>query len=191
MMKKLIDVLLLFLQYALAFLKRVNTKLSKKGDVMMSSTCKRIMVTGLVGGFIGGAIKMGWEALVPPRTPEREEEPPPMTLLNQLGLPEKVKHATYNYNQNEIPIAVMGIHYGFSIAHAFAYAILAERYSKVTVLRGSLFGIAINIAFHEYLLPRVGLTPEIDELPKEERISELLGHIVWMNTIDYVRSALK
>ena len=29
---------------------------------------------------------MGWEALVPPRTPEREEEPPPMTLLNQLGL---------------------------------------------------------------------------------------------------------
>ena len=85
----------------------------------------------------------------------------------------------------------MGIHYGFSIAHAFAYAILAERYSKVTVLRGSLFGIAINIAFHEYLLPRVGLTPEIDELPKEERISELLGHIVWMNAIDYVRSALK
>ena len=94
---------------------------------MMSSTCKRIMVTGLVGGFIGGAIKMGWEALVPPRTPEREEEPPPMTLLNQLGLPEKVKHATYNYNQNEIPIVVMGIHYGFSIAHAFAYAILAEK----------------------------------------------------------------
>lgn len=58
-MKKLINVLLLFLQYALAFLKRVNTKVSIKGDVMMSSTCKRIMVTGLVGGFIGGAIKMG------------------------------------------------------------------------------------------------------------------------------------
>ena len=50
---------------------------------MMSSTCKRIMVTGLVGG----AIKMGWEALVPPRTPEREEEPPPMTLyLRRLNM---------------------------------------------------------------------------------------------------------
>ena len=26
-----------------------------------------------------------------PRTPEREEEPPPLTLLNQVGLPEKLK----------------------------------------------------------------------------------------------------
>ena len=34
---------------------------------------------------------MGWEALMPPRTPEREEEPPPLTLLNQVGLPEKIK----------------------------------------------------------------------------------------------------
>lgn len=162
-----------------------------KGDVMMSSTCKRIIVTGLVGGFIGGAVKMGWEGLVPPRTPEREEEPPPMTLLNQIGLPEKLKNATYRYNQNDIPLAVMGIHYGFSIANAFGYAILAEKCSKISALRGSLFGIAIHFAFHEYLLPRIGLTPEIDQLPKEERISEFLGHIVWMNAIDYVRSALK
>ena len=35
----------------------------------------------------------------------------------------------------------------------------------------------------------MGLTPKVEELPKEERISELLGHIVWMNAIDYVRSA--
>ena len=28
---------------------------------------------------------------MPPRTPERDEEPPPMTLLNQLGLPENIK----------------------------------------------------------------------------------------------------
>lgn len=61
----------------------------------MSSTCRRIIVTGIVGGFIGGAVKMGWEALMPPRTPEREEEPPPLTLLNQVGLPEKLKCLVY------------------------------------------------------------------------------------------------
>lgn len=32
----------------------------------MSSTCRRIIVTGIVGGFIGGAVKIGWEALMPP-----------------------------------------------------------------------------------------------------------------------------
>lgn len=157
----------------------------------MSSTCRRIIVTGIVGGFIGGAVKMGWEALMPPRTPEREEEPPPLTLLNQVGLPEKIKNASYTYNQNEIPLTVMGIHYGYSIVHAFAYAVLAEKCSKVTALRGGLFGIAVNTFFHEYLLPQMGLTPKVEELPKEERISELLGHIVWMNAIDYVRSAQK
>lgn len=158
---------------------------------MMSSSCKRIIVTGIVGGFIGGAVKMGWEALVPPRTPDRDEEPPPMTMLNKMGVPDNIKNATYTYNQNEIPVTVMLIHYGFSISNAFAYAMLAEKCSKVTALRGSLFGIACDIVAHEYLLPRLGLTPEVKDLPKEERISELLGHIVWMNSIDYVRTALK
>ena len=55
------------------------------------------------------------EALIPPRTPQREEEPPPMTLLHKLNLPDNVKHATYRYNENDIPITVMGIHYGFQL----------------------------------------------------------------------------
>jgi uncharacterized membrane protein YagU involved in acid resistance len=32
------------------------------------------------------------------------------------------------------------------------------------------------------------LTPERDELPPEEHFSELLGHMVWMYTIDLVRT---
>ena len=52
----------------------------------MSISYKKVIMTGLVGGFLGGAVKMGWEALLPPRTPERDEEPPPMTMLHQLDL---------------------------------------------------------------------------------------------------------
>ena len=52
----------------------------------MSVSYKKVIMTGLVGGFLGGAVKMGWEALLPPRTPERDEEPPPMTMLHQLDL---------------------------------------------------------------------------------------------------------
>ena len=37
----------------------------------------------------------------------------------------------------------MGIHYGFSIVHAFAYAVLAEKCSKVTALRGGLFELLL------------------------------------------------
>lgn len=157
----------------------------------MNQTTKRILITGVVGGLLSGAVKIGWEGLVPPRTPERDEEPPPMTLLNKLGLPKNIKNAIYRYNGNDVPVTVMGIHYGFSVANAFAYGLLAEKCSKVTALKGSLFGIAVHIAFHEYILPKLELTPPVKDLPIEERISELLGHIVWMNTIDLVRTSGK
>ncbi|MCJ1655635.1 DUF1440 domain-containing protein [Staphylococcus sp. NRL 16/872] len=157
----------------------------------MNQTTKRILITGVVGGLLSGAVKMGWEGLVPPRTPERDEEPPPMTLLNKLGLPENIKNATYRYNGNDVPITVMGIHYGFSVANGLAYGLLAEKCSKVTAFKGSLFGIAVHIAFHEYILPKLELTPPVKDLPIEERLSELFGHIVWMNTIDLVRHSGK
>lgn len=157
----------------------------------MACSCKRIVITGLVGGFIGGAVKMGWEALVPPRTPERDEEPPPMTMLRKWGVPDSIRNATVTYNGNDIPVTVMGVHYGFSIANAFAYALLAEKCPKVTALRGSVFGGMVSLVFHGVVLPVLGLTPKAQDLPKEEHISEFLGHILWMNTIDYVYKGTK
>ena len=85
----------------------------------------------------------------------------------------------------------MGIHYGFSVANALAYGLLVERFPRITALKGSLFGVAIHIAFHEYLLPKLKLTPQVKDLPYEERLSELFGHIVWMNTIDMIRDSSK
>ncbi|MBM0868266.1 putative membrane protein [Staphylococcus auricularis] len=157
----------------------------------MNKTTKRIIVTGLFGGFLGGAVKMGWESLVPPRTPERDEEPPPLTMLKKFGVPEDIQNLTVTYNNNEIPVTTMGVHYGFSIANAFAYALLAEKSSAVTKLRGSLFGIAIHVIFHEFVLPKLKLTPPVEQMPPEERLSELLGHVLWMNAIDYVHDANK
>ena len=143
----------------------------------MNRSTKRVVITSIVGGLLSGAVKIGWEAIVPPRTPEREKETPPMTLLNQVGLPDSIKKATYYYNGNDIPITVMGIHYGFSVANALAYGLLAERFPRITALKGSLFGVAIHIAFHEYLLPKLKLTPQVKDLPYEERLSELFGRL--------------
>ena len=56
----------------------------------MNRSTKRVVITSIVGGLLSGAVKIGWEAIVPPRTPERERNPP-MTLLNQVGLPDSIK----------------------------------------------------------------------------------------------------
>lgn len=112
-------------------------------------------------------------------------------IIESGGITRFNKKATYHYNGNDIPITVMGIHYGFSVANALAYGLLAERFPRITALKGSLFGVAIHIAFHEYLLPKLKLTPQVKDLPYEERLSELFGHIVWMNTIDMIRDSSK
>mgnify|MGYP002756947436 FL=1 len=63
----------------------------------MKQSTKRVIMTGVIGGLLSGAVKMGWEALIPPRTPQREEEPPPMTLLHKLNLPDNVKPVSYTH----------------------------------------------------------------------------------------------
>lgn len=158
---------------------------------MTNISCKRILLTGLAGGLVGGMVKMGWESIVPPRTPERDEEPPPVTMMKQFKVPDSIQNYTVTYNSNEIPLTVMGIHYGFSVANAFVYAILAEKCNKITVGKGLMFGVAIHVIFHEWLLPKLKLTPEASELPIQEHVSELLGHIIWMNSIDLFRNAVK
>ena len=39
----------------------------------MNRSTKRVVITSIVGGLLSGAVKIGWEAIVP-RTPEREKE---------------------------------------------------------------------------------------------------------------------
>ena len=39
----------------------------------MNRSTKRVVITSIVGGLLSGAVKIG-EAIVPPRTPEREKE---------------------------------------------------------------------------------------------------------------------
>ena len=68
------------------------------------------------------------EAIVPPRTPEREKETL-HDIIESGGITRFNKKATYHYNGNDIPITVMGIHYGFSVANALAYGLLAEKIS--------------------------------------------------------------
>ena len=61
----------------------------------MKQSTKRVIMTGVIGGLLSGAVKMGWEALIPPRTPQREEEPPPMTLLHKLNLRTVITRTIY------------------------------------------------------------------------------------------------
>lgn len=145
------------------------------------------LAAGLVAGVTSGAVKMAWEAWLPPRTPDREV--PPVTLLKQQGAdPDS---ATYGYNGNQVPWGVLAVHFGFSIATVAAYAVAAEYVPRTKLWGGAAYGIGAWFVAHEVILPRLGLTPKPSDLPVEEHVSEFLGHLAWIFEAELVRRDLR
>ena len=145
------------------------------------------LVAGVVAGLSSGAIKMGWEALFPPRTSDREV--PPVTFLKQRGIePDRY---TYTYNGNEVPLGILAVHFGFSVVTVAAYSVAAEYFPKTKLLAGAAYGIGAFVVAHEIVLPRLGLSPAAKDLPLEEHVSEFFGHIAWLLEAEQVRKAVR
>lgn len=144
------------------------------------------IAAGVAGGIIGGLVKLGWENILPPRTPERDQTNPPQKLLQQIGVPAKITHATYSYSGQQLPWVSYLVHFGFSTSFGLTYSIAGQILPWIKVGHGIPFGIAVWDAFHVKLMPALGTVPPADEQPVEEHVSEILGHAIWMWTIDEV-----
>lgn len=150
---------------------------------MTKFSWKNVLIAGTAAGVISGLVKLGWENILPPRTPERNKTNPPQKLLEQMGVPAKLTHATYTYSGEKLPWVSYLVHFGFSISFATAHAALLEKKVKwLTVDQGVPFGLAVWIAFHLVIMPLMKTVPSPKDQPLEEHISEALGHIAWMWT---------
>ncbi|MFT8363034.1 MAG: DUF1440 domain-containing protein [Sporolactobacillus sp.] len=151
-----------------------------------SPNLKAAVVAGAAAGLISGLVKLGWENLMPPRTPERDATNPPQKLLQQLGVPESATHATYRYSLHDLPWVSYLVHFGFSASFAVLYEVLAQYEPKIKAGDGAAFGLAVWAAFHLGLMPAMKTVPAASDQPAEEHLSEALGHIVWMQTNDLI-----
>lgn len=79
----------------------------------MQKSLKNTLVAGLAAGLISGLVKLGWENILPPRTPQRDAVNPPQTFLQQLGIPAKITQSTYSYSGHQMPWASFLVHFGF------------------------------------------------------------------------------
>ena len=148
-------------------------------------------IVGLITGMIGAIVKFGWEIPFPPRTPERDATNPPQQLLEQLGMSHDMSHMTYSYLGNERPIMSFVIHFGFSIAFAMIYCLLAEVWPRITLWQGAAFGLAVWVVFHLVVMPLMGTVPPPWEQPFGEHFSECFGHVFWMWIIELTRRDLR
>ena len=159
--------------------------------IIKQSNVKKILTAGAEAGVISGLVKLGWENVLPPRTPERDRVNPPQTLLQQLGVPSKLTQATYHYSGQDLPWVSYLVHFGFSISFATIYAaLLSKKVKELTVGQGIPFGLAVWVAFHLVIMPALKTVPSAHQQPWREHLSESLGHAVWMWTNHEILSAL-
>jgi len=151
---------------------------------------KHVLVAGIAAGIAGGLVKLGWENLLPPRTPARNATNPPQRLLEQLGVPASVTHATYTYSKQQIPYVSLLMHFGFSITFALAYQVLGRRMPILRAGQGTLFGLGVWGAYHAVLMPMMGTIPSVKDQPIDEHVSEILGHMIWMWSVDRIEASM-
>lgn len=149
------------------------------------------LLVGVITGLISGIVKFGWEVPFPPRTPERNATNPPQALLELLGMSPDATHATYVYSGNALPYVSFILHFGFAITFAIIYCVVAEKYPRIKLWQGTVFGVAVWAAFHLILMPLMGVVPAPWDQPFAEHFSELFGHVFWMWVIELTRRDLR
>ena len=139
-----------------------------------SPSIVKLAAVGAVAGLVSGLVKLGWENILPPRTPERDATNPPQTFLQQHGLTPAETHATYTYSGHQIPWVSLLVHFGFSSSLGALYAVAGHYVPLFKLGYGSLWP-----------MPPQNPAPAAKDQPAEEHLSEAVGHMVW-NTVNQI-----
>ncbi|EJY1764924.1 TPA: DUF1440 domain-containing protein [Klebsiella oxytoca] len=149
------------------------------------------LFVGVVAGIMSAFVKWGAEVPLPPRTfsgGRDEFNPPYLFLRDYLGIDPT--HTVYTFSEHIIN-PVMLTHIIFSLVFAVGYCVVAEIFPKVKLWQGAWAGIVATIAVHWISFPLLGLTPSLLNIPADEYISELVGHIFWFWAIEMIRRDLR
>jgi putative membrane protein len=145
---------------------------------------KHVMMVGAwAAGVVGGFVKLGWETVLPARTPDRPS--PPVVLLDKLGLP--ADGWTYSFSGHTMNLGGLAVHFAFSMVFAAVYFSLVARFPVAGAWHGAAFGLLVWIGAHLVVMPLLGVTPPAAALPLDENLSEAMGHVVWLWVIDAFR----
>lgn len=135
---------------------------------------------GLIAGMISGMVKIGWEAILPPRTIARNMTNPPQHMAEQLGFSDKLVHAFVYYSQDQkVFWFTLILHFSFAITFAVLYVFVSQYWPAIGLWQGAAYGIFLWLAWHVVLMPAFGTVPAPWHQPFDEHFSEFFGHIVW------------
>ncbi len=138
-------------------------------------------LAGALGGVIGAGAKLLGEVVFPPRVPG--EPVPPAVMASKLL---EIFSGSPLLPSKEL-LATQIFHWTFSVSVGVLYGVLAERFPRVTLGRGVVFGVVLCLATHETLLPACGFSLPWREIPLKEHLSELSTHALFGLCVELVR----
>ncbi|EMX2133925.1 DUF1440 domain-containing protein [Citrobacter cronae] len=149
------------------------------------------VLVGIVSGVLSAFVKWGAEVPLPPRTfslGRNEFNPPYLFLRDYLGIDPT--QTVYTFSEHVIN-PVMVTHIIFSLVFAVGYCVAAEIFPKVKLWQGVLAGLIVTVAVHGMFIPALHLSPPLSQLPFDEYVSEIIGHIFWFWVIEMIRRDLR
>lgn len=151
-----------------------------------SHSLNQLIGVGIAAGIISALVKSGVETLLPPRLPDAV--PPPIGLLELFGF--DATGMTYQFSDQVVNWGGNGVHILFSVVIAVIYCLLVQAKPIFRTGQGIPFGLAMGLGAHMIVLPIIGAGPMFWNIPVEGYVSEIVGTIVWIWTIECVRRAL-
>ncbi|WP_026987767.1 DUF1440 domain-containing protein [Fodinicurvata fenggangensis] len=151
-----------------------------------SHSLNQLIGAGVAAGVISALVKSGVETLLPPRLPDAV--PPPIGLLELLGF--DATGMTYRFSDQVVNWGGNGVHILFSVVIAVIYCLLVQAKPIFRAGQGMPFGLAMGLGAHILVLPIIGVGPMFWTIPFEGYVSEIVGTIIWIWTIECVRRAL-
>ena len=150
---------------------------------------------GILAGVFGAIVKWGWEVPFPPRNPNffwpldaTERTTPPKIFLEQLNLPTDW---TYVFSGMDMPLSIFIVHVGFSVVFGVMYCVIAEIWPRIKMWQGAVFGFFVYLFAHVLLMPAIAQVPPLSDIPLDEHLSEIFGHIVWLWGMEIVRRDIR
>jgi uncharacterized membrane protein YagU involved in acid resistance len=157
----------------------------------MSRTVAVSAIAGLVGGLLGAGVMSVAHSVVGRLQPAK----PP-----QAALAEKDEDATVkigqmisrlgrgrSLNEDEKPMAATAVHYGFGGVLGLMYGVVAALDPRAAVGAGVGFGVAAWLGPHAIVVPALGLAPSPLRQPPAKEALELVLHVLYGITVQFVR----
>ncbi|WP_226358230.1 DUF1440 domain-containing protein [Pseudonocardia sp. ICBG601] len=132
-------------------------KSSNHPEIHMNTRMSATMYRVIIAAAMSGLVKLGWEVILPARTPDRAS--PPVVLLEQAGLP--ANEWTYTFSAHTINFGGITTHFIFCAVAAAAFLFLAQRIHLNRIWLVTLFGTGAWLGFHWIALPLLGLTRQL------------------------------